>query len=825
MNFKVLASALVLMGTAASAQTAEDLRIYINPGHGSWTGNDRPIQVIGHEYYSSTNTDTLGFFESNTDLIKGFGVLEKLIEMGVPFDRTLNQTGERWQIGAARDLEQNLVMSRVKNGPYESNNTTSSDNYMLYNRNLTEICYEVEENDFDMFISIHSNAAGSGGTTPHNSVNYHLFMYRGYNGREGEAVEGSYDICETTSKFSFANAHAQWSEDHTYINGETDFMGHGKGSYNSLGYYGYLGVLKHGTPGYLVEGFFHTYTPSTHRAMNFDVDLIEGYLYARGVGEWFELEKRDETGEIYGIVRDAHQSFTSAMPQWIARAGSDDVLKPINNCKVYLWKDGQKIKEYTTDNYYNGAFVFIGLEPGTYQVTFESPDYLEADPIDVEVVAGDTSYPKIYLTDAGYYGRPGEEMNYENPVPESMGLEASYDLVPAYVDQVIPQFDGYTPKRMIWNKGHLYILGHYMNEGKAIASILVIDPHTGELLRKINPVVAEGMEAANGYIDFSDIQVTGSGVLLACSSGKNQYDDRRVEKGEVRGEIIFYRWENDEAGLPTGDPIRWIVTQSSGGWYRAYVGESFVFRGNLEEGELLFSAVNSATNVMLRTASAEVVDGEIVKSDSPLGDFYINSISGISRKDFNNDDYQLVLSPINRHQFYVIGDAVANGIRDYDFNHETAPAYNNSQKTVGYDTRSAGFFKFGKDIAMTMCAADGLKFYNITRGLSTIVPIEISGADFTGTADRTLTTGYPVVYKDGDENVTGADFNIMVLRDNKLSRFATSEKAGVESVKVETETDAPVVYYDINGRRVQGNLTPGLYIRVQGTHASKIYVK
>lgn len=67
-----------------SAQSIDELRVYINPGHGSWTGNDRPMQIIGKPAYSATNTDTTGFFESNTDLIKGFGVLETLIKAGAP---------------------------------------------------------------------------------------------------------------------------------------------------------------------------------------------------------------------------------------------------------------------------------------------------------------------------------------------------------------------------------------------------------------------------------------------------------------------------------------------------------------------------------------------------------------------------------------------------------------------------------------------------------------------------------------------------------------------------------------------------------------------
>ncbi len=93
----IIASAMALLAGGASmqAKTADELRIYINPGHGSFTADDRPCQIIGRNAYSATNTDSAGFYESNTDLIKGFGVLEKLIQYGVKFDRTLNQTGER----------------------------------------------------------------------------------------------------------------------------------------------------------------------------------------------------------------------------------------------------------------------------------------------------------------------------------------------------------------------------------------------------------------------------------------------------------------------------------------------------------------------------------------------------------------------------------------------------------------------------------------------------------------------------------------------------------------------------------------------------------
>ena len=80
--FSLVAAVLAL---GAMAQNTSQVRIYINPGHGSWGGEDRHMGTVTHG--GPTYTDTAGFYESNTNLEKGFGMLEKLIEYGIPFDR------------------------------------------------------------------------------------------------------------------------------------------------------------------------------------------------------------------------------------------------------------------------------------------------------------------------------------------------------------------------------------------------------------------------------------------------------------------------------------------------------------------------------------------------------------------------------------------------------------------------------------------------------------------------------------------------------------------------------------------------------------------
>ena len=59
-----LAAGVALMAMSASAQTnPEDVRIYINPGHGSWGPNNRHMATIGHDPISTTDPDTTDFFE------------------------------------------------------------------------------------------------------------------------------------------------------------------------------------------------------------------------------------------------------------------------------------------------------------------------------------------------------------------------------------------------------------------------------------------------------------------------------------------------------------------------------------------------------------------------------------------------------------------------------------------------------------------------------------------------------------------------------------------------------------------------------------------
>ena len=146
-KFILLLAAAAVAGFSLQAKTTDEFRIYLNPGHGSYGANDRPMPTVGHPHTGQLNadgttwmdTDTLGFYEGRGTLPRAFAIKDYLKSVGVH--------------------SENIVMSREANGPWPY--TTPNSDYdpgHIYNKDLADICEEVEEGNFDMFISSHCNA-------------------------------------------------------------------------------------------------------------------------------------------------------------------------------------------------------------------------------------------------------------------------------------------------------------------------------------------------------------------------------------------------------------------------------------------------------------------------------------------------------------------------------------------------------------------------------------------------------------------------------------------------------------------------------------------
>lgn len=361
----VITLAAMATFTSSAAITASTVKIYLNPGHGSWGPNDRPMATIPYPNLSSTGRpDTCGFYESNTNLWKVYGLYDELIKMGV--------------------TPSNIKLSRWKNGPYPY----TGEDY-TYNKQLSVICAEVNSFGADMFLSVHSNAATDGTTT-----NYPLFLYRGTDANE--LVAGSKAMCNALWPYMKYNTNEidYYSRNATDIRGDISF-------YNSSSTTGYLGVLKHSSPGFLSEGYFHTYQPARHRALNLDYCKMEGVRYARGIRDYFSLNT-PQSGYIIGTVKDKNHSLEHSLYHYAS--GSIDAYKPINGATVKLYKDGALVATYNTDNNYNGVFNFKNVAPGTYTLCAYADNYNDKINETVTVTANKTSYPKLLMEEGSSSG-------------------------------------------------------------------------------------------------------------------------------------------------------------------------------------------------------------------------------------------------------------------------------------------------------------------------------------------------------------------------------------------------------------------------------------
>lgn len=221
------------------------------------------------------------------------------------------------------------------------------------------------QNNVDFFHSIHSNAYNQ-------SSNYTLLLFRGLSDDQPERAE--------------AKAMGAIMTQEIYKNHRTT-AAYNRADYAFLGYY--LGVLSGlNMPGTLSEGSFHDYRIECWRLMNNDYKKHEAWAIARSFQKYWNKTPFG-VGIAAGILRDNEQfnslPYNPALP--------NDRYLPLNGIKVTL-KPLNKV--YYTDNYNNGFYFFDSLQPGTYRIVFEHPDYSK-DSVTVVVKANETVFGDKFL--------------------------------------------------------------------------------------------------------------------------------------------------------------------------------------------------------------------------------------------------------------------------------------------------------------------------------------------------------------------------------------------------------------------------------------------
>lgn len=327
-----------LAAVSAMATNYSDLIFYINPGHGGHDqSNDRNVVIYPYEL-----GDTSGFWESNSNMHKGFFLRDMLQELGAK-----------------------VVMSRVTN--------TSADDL-----GLETIGRLANAAGSDIFLSIHSNATGTS-----NRVNFPIIFYRGYDNEPvyPDAKVWAINIAENL----LVNDATIWTNTTPNYRGDWSFQP----TWGTQGY----GVLRALTiPGCLSEGSFHDYIPETYRLMSLDYKWIEAWNFRKALDDQYGLP-----GVTYGAV--AGRLNDSRFP----RVGDykmigDDQLETVDTAFVSLWDETgtTKLQETYSDMVFNGIYAFRKVEPGKYMLKVSGNRHYESTAM-VEVVADEITFANFKM--------------------------------------------------------------------------------------------------------------------------------------------------------------------------------------------------------------------------------------------------------------------------------------------------------------------------------------------------------------------------------------------------------------------------------------------
>ena len=627
--------------------------------------------------------------------------------------------------------------------------------YEKYNRSLSEICREVEANNIDYFISVHSNANSEGST-----ANFPLMLYRGpdaYSGANStdgaEYVVGSYEKAKLANeeKLKIMKAGIDVaSSTNLNIRGDWNFYGSTSTlTINGKTYKGYLGVMKHGASGFLSEGYFHTYQPARHRALNQDYCHMEGLDYYRAIISYYGADKETK-GYIVGTVKDQYNKMSNKLFTYTPK--SNDQWVPCNGAEVILKKAGVEVARYNVDTMYNGIFVFKDLEPGNdYTLDATCSGYLpleQEQKVALTVKANETTYSMLYLTDTAYVPPTVVYTNYPNPEqPAYLGVPSVFEMEQAYVDKDMDVlFADKTIRRVLYRDGLMYVLAIDADKNPTLAVVNEYGVVEAELPTDFCTVVgAEGLK-------LSDIAFTAEGVLVGCNKEAVTFNPSNKWN--------LYKWEKTAEGWTGALWQAHANNETAGNYNNAYVGNTFAYSGTLAEGTIAATTVTTGSSKAVRYAIYSIYDGVVAGAlrNQPVG---VTELT-------HGTDMKLVVSPRDSMSFILTSSLTAGNEWQIVNTTKSEPKV---MGTLPFVTNTPNYFKYAGKALMVAPAVDaegkntGVAVYDVTAG--------VDKAQLIKTTNTTLEAS-EAVYTAAFAQVNGADLTLYLVADNAISKFSTT---------------------------------------------------
>ncbi len=743
---------------AVYAAGLDGVRVYVNPGHGSWGPNDRPMATIPYPNLPTTGMpDTCGFYESNTNLWKAQELAKKLRAAGAFVLESRTACGPWDYVYPYADYT------------YEAYKNRSD--FQDFNRPLSEIAAEADANNMDYFISIHSNAATEGTTT-----NYLYLALRG----DGGVTATSAVVVESEKRAKVA-----WPYVYDAMGKGLEIPSHYTYTSTKIAQQN-LGVMKHSVPGWLSEGYFHTYQPARHRALNPDYCREEGLRYYRGIAAYYGLEgaAADGKGYILGAVKDLHEKMSHSLYKYVVK--THDQFVPLNGAVVTLLKGGLEIASYTVDTCYNGLFFFRDLEPGndyTLEVTCEGykplfeeynlsigeTAFIYHKDQNITVEANATVHPLLFLESETYVPDIVYE-DYADQAPSGASLPASFNM--GVKDEKSFLIEG-TIKRTIGVGDSTIVLSHTAD---GIAHLYLIDHLTGDVSTiSTNGILPVDKENAGELLGLSDIALTADGKLIGINKVVCQYSADYVDAGYKRGVVHLYKWNT-----LSSNPIVWADvkehTAASGNFYRAMAGHSLTVSGASNDCMITFTAVNTAASAGMRFTQVAMTDNFVasITYHKPAATADCSPLT-------QGNDYLLQLSPRDPKNNIILDGELDAPIEIAATGVTHTRVADMDSAALGYWPSEVNFIKYaGKSLLVSpyMNAEKkiaGVRMYDVTDGLDKAVLIEThTDLDFPVTAKFAAAT----------VAVNDADLTIYLCLDNKVVTFSSkaAEQASVKGI-------------------------------------------
>ena len=718
--------ALCMGAVVVNATDLKGVKIYINPGHGGYDPNDRSVATIPFPVEWLKTGE--GFWESKSNLIKGLYLRDLLLASNatVMISRTENTSG-------AQDVEYYPPGTDLSKGG---------------DRNLQTIAAESNAFQPDGFLSIHSNAMGS----RNGSTNYLLFMFSGYN--NAPIVPSSKTYALAAWPFLIDNPLTSWGTTETRVQGDIDWYGSGAPN-------GYLGVLRNQIyTAFLSEGSFHDYHPETHRLLNADYCKLEAIKFSQFFHSYHHADLPN-TGTIGGWVKSANEKNTH--PLYLYRAGSPDQWLPLNGATVKLLNAAGNtvLQTYTTDDWYNGIFVFYNIAPGNYKVAFEKTDYI-SDTATVTVAAGKIVYPKMQLFNTNIPVPHDVAPDYpELGNPGAVALD-NYNFYEINKAQPSWLSDATTIKRAIHRNDKIYVL---TTEPK----VYVIDALTYTLVRELD------MTGITGGINsiLSDIAFTADNYLVGCNKETIPYSP---------GSRYFkvYTWDNDVAA-----PRLLFQSQAQALWNDGVLGQTFAVSGIRSNLKVYTSAKSlSSASIRLIGIEYEDVNGTAVVAAKYMG----GNADGMYNTTTWGDNHIFTISPSgDGDHFYIDSDIMLPTEYKFDWaaNERSAlilkgtfaekSGYQLGTKPSGINIfRLANHIFMASPVCESTAANVGVVLFDITNGLDKAVKVsEKYPSAGLGTT--------PATYMAAGSKITGYDIDLIIWAKNQgIGRYRTSPSTGTD---------------------------------------------